>query len=470
MDPAFFSCATGGAAAEYDILDGYGQSPNGIKNVTQKMTKHWDTWIVEDDFRRMASIGINTVRLPVGYWSAGPYFTHDSPFSAYADVYEYSWRFVARAINWAAKYDIGVILDLHGAYGSQNGQAHSGLSDGNIEFFTPFNMNLTAELLKWFAHEVSDVTNIVGIQLLNEPQNRDSLWPWYNATMDAMRRVSTAASTVPLYFHDAFNLNRGADFVAGRSDFVVQDHHSYYVYTASDTSQSAQGHVSDIHGTVADQLNKQSIKARRNLIIGEWSCALAPSSLEQSDDPARDQTAFCGAQNTVYSNATAGWTFWSWKLSNCDNNAGWCFQGTIDQFLKVPFNTWGLPDAVSSSLSSMTSDQQKTFANTVETSIKAIQLPDLPSVLQQQTSGLMGSSMVASQPLAVAHALAKDTPRIGKVVSSSPTGGSLAARAASLVRASEPQSNTLSTSTRTLLSENTGYSDGFLSAKIFGKP
>lgn len=111
MTPSLFDCATGGKSAEYDVLDGFGQSPDGVANATSYMQRHWDTFIVEDDFKRMADMGINTVRLPIGYWSVGPYFTRDSPFQAYQQVYELSWRYVARAINWAAKYDIGVLVE-----------------------------------------------------------------------------------------------------------------------------------------------------------------------------------------------------------------------------------------------------------------------------------------------------------------------------------------------------------------------
>ena len=514
MEPSAFRCSTGGQAAEYDLLDGYGQSADGVRNATAKMVKHWDTWINETDFQNMAAIGINTVRLPIGYWSVGPYFTQNSPFNAYEDVYEMSWRFVARAINWAAKYDIGVIVDLHGAYGSQNGQSHSGLSDGNIEFYNSFNMNLTKNLLVWIANEISDVTNVVGIQLLNEPQNRDSLWTWYNSTMDAMRAASPYAATVPLYFHDAFVLGKGAKFVSQRSDFVVQDHHSYYVYTASDLSQSAQGHTQAITGSIESDMQVKSATARRNLIIGEWSCALAPSSLGQSSNPTKDQAAFCAAQNQVYSNVTAGWTFWSWKLENCNNNAGWCFQSTIKNYLVSPFNAWGLPDSTGKSLAALSTTAKANFNSKLTTAVKNIKLPSLAQsnmvVMPATSSASTASAFVASASGALGGV--SDAPRIGKVTSIPTTGGSLAARAAAIsaadkaaqaqvyqaqlqqmeqidsarqlaaasgnatavasnstITASSNSFASLSKTERALLASNTGYSDGFLSSKIFAQ-
>lgn len=342
MEGSFMSCATGTKQAEFDILDGFGTSKDGLTSARAYMEQHWDTWITEDDFRNLAQMGINTVRLPIGYWSAGPYFTHYSPFNQYASVYEYSWRYIARAINWAAEYDIGVIVDLHGAYGSQNGQAHSGLNDGNIEWYNSWNQGLTTELLVWIAKEISDVTNVIGIELLNEPQNRDSYWKWLPTAMDAMRAASPAAATVPLYFHDAFVLEKGAAFVSKRSDFVVSDHHAYYVYTPSDQALSAQGHISKLDGSIFKQFGKQSSVARRNLIVGEWSCALAWSSIQNSKNPVADQTEFCQTQQDIWQTTGSGWTFWSYKMENCDQNSGWCFESARNKYLQGNFSSWGV--------------------------------------------------------------------------------------------------------------------------------
>ena len=67
-------------------------------------------------------------------------------------------------------------MDLHGAVGSQNGQPHSGISDGKINLFgNPTNENLTVNVLTYLVQQLAAVTNVVGIQLLNEPNNDDSL-------------------------------------------------------------------------------------------------------------------------------------------------------------------------------------------------------------------------------------------------------------------------------------------------------
>jgi glucan 1,3-beta-glucosidase len=61
---------------------------------------------------------LNHVRIPIGYW-------------AYYDVrpgepfIQGQRDYLLKAISWAQTYNIKVIVDLHGAPGSQNGHAMS---------------------------------------------------------------------------------------------------------------------------------------------------------------------------------------------------------------------------------------------------------------------------------------------------------------------------------------------------------
>lgn len=125
-----------------------------------------------------------------------------------------------------------------------------------------------------------------------------------------MREVSPADSLFPLYLHDGFDLERFSNFVANRSDFVVQDHHSYFVFSASDDQEPATQHTGDISGAVAESLVKASGQQRRNLVVDEWSCALTADSLAHESDPDGARKAFCTGQMNVYANSTAGWCFW----------------------------------------------------------------------------------------------------------------------------------------------------------------
>ncbi|KAF7304812.1 Glycoside hydrolase family 5 protein [Mycena kentingensis (nom. inval.)] len=304
------------AISEHDVV-----SSDPISCSRRRLERHWDSWIEDSDLRYLASIGINTVRLPIGYWGLGPDYCKDTPFADVADVYTNAWSAIVRAINTAESHGIGVLVDLHAAPGSQNGQPHSGVSDKRIGTFSPEYRSKTIDVLRHLVEQLCNVTNVVGIQILNEPQDGGALVDFYKDAIDAMRAISPAAARFPLYIHDGFNLNKFSRFVAGRSDFVVQDHHSYFVFTPQDDQKSASQHTRDVATVVQDAL--KNANRRGNLIIGEWSCALTPLSLSQEQDPDAARRAFCTTQLDTYTTSTAGWHFWSYKLETCE--PGWCF-------------------------------------------------------------------------------------------------------------------------------------------------
>lgn len=172
MTPSVFTCASGPQSAEIDIATGWGNTTTA----QAVLERHWDTFINQSDFQYLASIGINTVRLPIGYWSLGPLYCKDTPFEPVANVYANSWSRVVRAINWAGEAGIGVLVDLHGAPGSQNGQPHSGISDGQAHLFgNETNLRNTVNVLTYLTQQLASVTNVIGIQLINEPNDDPSL-------------------------------------------------------------------------------------------------------------------------------------------------------------------------------------------------------------------------------------------------------------------------------------------------------
>jgi hypothetical protein len=326
MTPSVFTCAAGSRASELDIATGWG-SPSNARAVLEH---HWDTWITQDDFAYLAGIGINTVRLPLGYWSLGPDFTYGTDFAAVAEVYSGSWWRVKRAISWAASHGIGVLVDFHGAPGSQNGQSHSGISTGKTGLFnSEDNMSKAINALTYLTQQLGGVTNVVGIQILNEPDNVPSLPAFCTSprmcdavlsltvlccpddrAISTMRSSSPHGQTLPLYVHDGFDLDRFSAYVTNRTDFVVEDHHSYFVFTPHDAAEPVRQHTVDIATGTDRALALASGRQRRNLVIGEWSCALTAQSLQNDVDPVEARTSFCSGQEEVYRNETAGWYFW----------------------------------------------------------------------------------------------------------------------------------------------------------------
>jgi len=178
MTPSLFACAGGSQGGEIDIANGWG-SQDGARAVLER---HWDTFIQASDFAYLSSIGINTVRLPIGFWclggtaGGGDVLLQGTPFDHVAGVYKNCWPRIVRAINQAAAVNIGVLVDLHGAPGSQNGRDHSGVSDGQTKLFsTPLYMDKAIAGLTFMMKTLARVSNVVGIQILNEPVYDDGL-------------------------------------------------------------------------------------------------------------------------------------------------------------------------------------------------------------------------------------------------------------------------------------------------------
>lgn len=153
----------------------------------------------EADFNTCASLGINCIRLPVWYRN----FV-DENNNWYSNAFERVDWFVEQA----GKRGIYVIIDMHGAYGSQNGSDHSGVDGGNnkqgaSEFF--FGSNAASNQEKYYqmwekiAEHYNSNPIVAGYDLLNEPYNEyrynsgysdDQLHSWlWNIYDNAYKRI-----------------------------------------------------------------------------------------------------------------------------------------------------------------------------------------------------------------------------------------------------------------------------------------
>ena len=85
-----------------------------------------------------------------------------------------------------------VLIDLHGAPGSQNGQDHSGKS-GEILWPSSSNIALTVNVLETMSSLWSSIPNVWGFELLNEPHysiSHDVLTNFYRDAYSAIRKYS----------------------------------------------------------------------------------------------------------------------------------------------------------------------------------------------------------------------------------------------------------------------------------------
>lgn len=64
-------------------------------------------------------------------------------------------------------------------------------------------------------------------------------------------------------------------------------------------------------GGISSELIDAATKARGNIVVDEWSCALTGHALDGLEDKDAGRAKFCTEQLELYTNVTAGWSFWS---------------------------------------------------------------------------------------------------------------------------------------------------------------
>jgi len=99
----------GDAKSEFDCMLALGQEAGNTA-----FQNHWNSWITEQDLDKMKEYGLNTIRVPVGYW-----LVQDVVDQASEHFPQGGLEKMDRLAEWAASRDIYVILDLHGAPGAQ---------------------------------------------------------------------------------------------------------------------------------------------------------------------------------------------------------------------------------------------------------------------------------------------------------------------------------------------------------------
>ena len=101
----------GELCSEFDCVSHLGQD-----TANEVFRKHWATWITEDDFDQMQKVGLNAVRIPVGYWMKEDLVYTDSEHFPQGGI-----DYLDTVAGWASARNLYIVIDLHGAPGAQNG-------------------------------------------------------------------------------------------------------------------------------------------------------------------------------------------------------------------------------------------------------------------------------------------------------------------------------------------------------------
>ena len=181
--------------------------------------------------------------------------------------------------------------------------------------------------------------NFVGIELLNEPapgHHTEALKQWYS---DAIRSLRTINPRVPIVIGDSWQTDDYAGYLYHMADslqhpHVILDHHLYRCFTQEDMDVLAYDHAGrlwDLNGSVRQTFARITDKLQSagcDMMVGEWSGALNPKSLDSLPDQDHARSQFIRAQVDLYEQYCAGNFFWTYK-KQWEGDKGWSFRDTV---------------------------------------------------------------------------------------------------------------------------------------------
>lgn len=300
------------AQDEYSLCFALGDEARG------RLDHHRETFITAEDFRWIKSCGLNAVRLPVGYWAL------EAPAP-----YVESARFIDFAFEECRANDLKLLLDLHGAPGSQNGWDHSGRSGAVNWPKDPKNIQETLRVLESFAQKYGKHPSLYGIELLNEPRNvvpLEILQQFYQDSYVRLRKY--VDPNVAIVFHDSFRPLVWKQFMQEPAfTNVILDTHLYQCFDEQAASRTALEHLAFALNRKAtlDEMQREELPT----IVGEWSLAL-PGHAMAGLSPFQVESvtrAYADTQLLNYE-GTRGWFFWSYKLEHASE---WNFRHCVER-------------------------------------------------------------------------------------------------------------------------------------------
>lgn len=327
----------------------------GPERVRERLKVHRDEFITERDFEDMAVKGFNAVRIPV-------------PFFLFEDVgpYVHCYEYLDKAFDWAEKYGLKVLVDLHTVPGGHNGTDNSGIIGICLWSTKREYVDYSVEVLEKIAQRYGHRKAMWGIGVLNEPMCSDTeagkvlnignlmrayvpvdkeaakgnenytlafLQQFYRDAYAAIRKYMGSDKYV--VFSDAFELEIWDDFIlhSGLEGVILDTHH----YLMSPDMTLFKERNAKVYEKYLEELGKKigRVANRLPLIVGEWNMQNQADGLAEMSWDERDKlysTVSEGFQRAMKD--CLGWFYWTYKVimkgldQECDDasrcvNHGW---------------------------------------------------------------------------------------------------------------------------------------------------
>ena len=298
------------------------------------LKKHRDTYITEEDFKQVKEFGLNLVRLPVPYHVFG-----DRP--PMLGCIEY----VDKAMDWAEKYGLKILLDLHTVPGSQNGYDNGGITGVCKWCKDPDEVEFALTVLERLAERYGTREGLFGIEVLNEPiswivyitapstgkaEDKEEakgssyvplsfLKPFYRDAYRRLRVILPEDKTI--VFHDGFRIGSWNSFFrnSGMKNVMLDTH--IYIFAMENFVPVAKPWV---YQAYIDISRRQLDSAAKDVpvLVGEW--CICNKYAYRMDDVIGGPEEYKREQGKRYRqiarmqleawNDSAGWVYWNYQL------------------------------------------------------------------------------------------------------------------------------------------------------------
>lgn len=256
-----------------------------------------EAWIADDDFARIASEGLNCVRLPL-YWRDLLPIEVEEPEAALPAM-PLDFSRLDRAIQSARAHGLLVIIDLHGAPGSQNGRDHSGDQRTAGLWSSPAAQMLCKRIWREIALRYRDEHAVAAYDLLNEAA-RDAKAKRWDATIIAFvselyAEVRAVDPHRPIIFSVWSEYYHVGDLLTGKENYLLAYH--WYVYPSFLRNEGTEADF--WRGRILDFASASRARYPAPVMVGEFSF--------------RDDPALWPERMALMENADLHWTKWSYK-------------------------------------------------------------------------------------------------------------------------------------------------------------
>jgi glucan endo-1,6-beta-glucosidase len=319
----------GDSLSEFDcMLDHY--SGNNREAGNQKFETHWSSWINPGTVQSVHDVGLNTIRIPIGYWS----YTNivDKASEPFADG-DRMLKYLDAVVQKAADLGIYVIVDFHGAPGGQQQDVFTGQNPNPAGFFNDYNFGRAEKWLTWMTNRIhtnSAYSSVGMIEVLNEPVSRhdaNNRYPapgedpglvqtYYPGALKAVRDAEAALNVADnKKLHVQFMSQKWdsgdprANANVANAAFTAFDDHNYIGFALSDSDRGDQYKL--MHSACTDS---RLVSGEDYRITGEWSM----TSNVDPGDLAFFKKWFTAQQQLYEKPGMDGWVFWTWKTDLSD--------------------------------------------------------------------------------------------------------------------------------------------------------